>query len=161
MPCSLSSMKTGKRSGANRRGSCGSTQHRLPRDMQAADTSGQQGPHPGAGRDDRRAGLDRAALGRHPHAAALRLDREDPLAGQEFRARRTGKRAIAADRGFGFKKSAIGLHHADEIDGQMECGIARHHVARVQHLMPQIVQARRGERALTSTLSGARFRRCR
>ena len=75
MPCRLSIRNTGKRPGANSAGSVGANQAITWRVTRSgAGNCGSSDLDPRAGRDDRGARLDGAAVGHDAHAAGARLD---------------------------------------------------------------------------------------
>ncbi len=82
--------------------------------------------------------LDRAHLRRAAHLCPCPL--------------RQGK--LRRDRGLGAQEAAIGLEHADEVARNAERRDAPHHLAAVEHLMGQVMQAR----GLPACLAPARCR---
>ena len=109
---------------------------------------------PCAHRYDGRAGLDRAAIGDHPHKTRARFDRSHGFSAANVRACGAREREVGCNRRLGFEKAAIRLEDGDVVPRQPESREAPHQLRRRQQLVLQFVKAGRGQCSLHQSAGG-------
>ena len=142
-------MNTGVRPGENElRIGRGEPSHHLAGDPQRSAKRGQERRQPRTHGNDRRPGIDVAAVRDDAHVARARLERSHPLAGADVCPGRGRERKLRRNRALCLEHAAIRLEDGDIIRRHSESREAAHQFRCGDHLVGQIVDPGAAQRSL-------------
>jgi hypothetical protein len=102
---------------------------------------------PWAGRDDRGAGFDHAAIGGDADPAGARLDGANSFSSAQLGPGIACERHESVDRGLGCQVAALGLQHPDIMRRHPEGRETPHQVGRRKEVVTQVMQRDGGKRS--------------